>query len=73
MDHTYMNIAGQVLLQCGQSLIHLAANLHGIGTGLLLNNHHGTLDAVVVRLLSTLLSAVHNLGQVTQIDVTTAY
>ena len=68
-----MNIAGQILLQCGKSGIHLAANLHGIGTGLLLDNHHGTLNTVVVRLLGTLLSTVHNLGQVTQIDVTSAY
>ena len=73
MDHTYLNITGQVLLQGRQSGIHLTANLHGIGTGLLLDNHHGTLDAVVVRLLSTLLSAVHNLGQITQIYVTSAY
>ena len=48
MYHTDLDVAGQVLLQLGQSLVDLTANLHGIGTGLLLDDHHGTLHTVVV-------------------------
>ncbi len=66
-DVVEFHVGRQVLLDAGQHIVNLVADLHRVGSALLLHDNHGALHAVVVGLLCALLERVVDACHIAQV------